>query len=322
MPQIDLGQVVGAQGPQGDPGPQGKQGVQGPAGASATINGVNALTIEAGDNIELDQQGGTATLSVPTDATPTAGSTKPVQSRGVADALNAKPNKNLLDNWYFANPINQRDVSGAISEVGYFIDRWKLVSGSVTLTSTGITINGTISQILETAVGTNVTASALTTTGIVSASYDNASKTFTITGTGQTFVAAKLELGSAQSLAHQETGGNWALNEVPDYREELAKCQRYQVVIPTLDISGCTNNTTTLYANIPTPVPMRAIPSIENNGVFIARGNSTAQTNLTASTYSTSFTPQGIRVGITGEFSANVVYGVAINAQIILNANL
>nr|DAR15171.1 MAG TPA: hypothetical protein [Caudoviricetes sp.] len=240
----------------------------------------------------------------------------------VAAALNNKPNRNLLDNWYFMNPVNQRGVSGTISEAGYFIDRWKLVSGSVTLTSTGITINGTISQILETAVGTNVTASALTTTGIVSVSYDNSSKTFTITGTGQTFVAAKLELGSSQSLAHQDEDGSWVLNDIPDYGTELAKCQRYQVVIPTLDISGCTNNTTTLYANIPTPVPMRAIPSIENNGVFAARGNSTAQTNLTASTYSTSFTPQGIRVGITGEFSINVAYGVAINAQIILNANL
>lgn len=322
MPQIDLGQVVGPQGAQGEPGPQGAQGIQGPAGPAATINGVNALTIEAGDNIELSQSGSTTTLSVPTDAAPTEDSTKPVQSGGVLAALNNKPNRNLLDNWYFMNPVNQRGVSGTISEAGYFIDRWKLVSGSVTLTSTGITINGTISQVLENAVGTNVTASALTTTGIVSASYDNASKTFTITGTGQTFVAAKLELGSSQSLAHQDEDGSWVLNDIPDYGTELAKCQRYQVVIPTLDISGCTNNTTTLYANIPTPVPMRAMPSIENNGVFVARGNSTAQTNLTASTYSTSFTPQGIRVGITGKFSINVAYGVAINAQIILNANL
>ena len=322
MPQIDLGQVVGPQGAQGEPGPQGAQGIQGPAGPAATINGVNALTIEAGDNIELSQSGSTTTLSVPTDAAPTEDSTKPVQSGGVLAALNNKPNRNLLDNWYFMNPVNQRGVSGTISEAGYFIDRWKLVSGSVTLTSTGITINGTISQVLENAVGTNVTASALTTTGIVSVSYDNSSKTFTITGTGQTFVAAKLELGSSQSLAHQDEDGSWVLNDIPDYGTELAKCQRYQVVIPTLDISGCTNNTTTLYANIPTPVPMRAIPSIENNGVFAARGNSTAQTNLTASTYSKSFTPQGIRVGITGEFSINVAYGVAINAQIILNANL
>ena len=87
MPQIDLGQVVGPQGAQGEPGPQGAQGIQGPAGPAATINGVNALTIEAGDNIELSQSGSTTTLSVPTDAAPTEDSTKPVQSGGVAASL-------------------------------------------------------------------------------------------------------------------------------------------------------------------------------------------------------------------------------------------
>lgn len=90
MPQIDLGQVVGPQGAQGKPGPQGAQGIQGPAGPAATINGVNALTIEAGDNIELSQSGSTTTLSVLTDATPTEDSTKPVQSGGVAAALSNK----------------------------------------------------------------------------------------------------------------------------------------------------------------------------------------------------------------------------------------
>lgn len=87
MPQIDLGQVVGPQGAQGEPGPQGAQGIQGPAGPAATINGVNALIIEAGNNIELSQSGSTTTLSVPTDAAPTEDSTKPVQSGGVAAAL-------------------------------------------------------------------------------------------------------------------------------------------------------------------------------------------------------------------------------------------
>lgn len=39
-------------------------------------------------------------------------------------------------------------------------------------------------------------------------------------------VAMKLELGSGQTLAHQENG-QWVLNEIPNYGEELAKCQRY-----------------------------------------------------------------------------------------------
>lgn len=148
----------------------------------------------------------------------------------IDDAVDLAPqlsNPNLLDNWYFGNPVNQRNVSGTIDAVGYFLDRWKLVSGSVTIGSNGITLNGTIVQILETAVGTNVTASALTTEGVVVASYDNNSKTIFLTGTGQTFVAAKLELGTHQTLAHQDADGNWLLNEIPDYGEQLRRCQRY-----------------------------------------------------------------------------------------------
>ena len=179
------------------------------------------------------------------------------------DGLKWYSNPNLLDNWYFMNPVNQRGVSGTISEAGYFIDRWKLVSGSVTLTSTGITINGTISQVLENAAGTNVTASALTTTGIVSASYDNASKTFTITGTGQTFVAAKLELGSQQTLAHQDEDGNWTLNDIPDYGEELAKCQRYLIPIKRNSCTGSATSSTIAYLYFPVPVSMRATPVLQ-----------------------------------------------------------
>ena len=39
--------------------------------------------------------------------------------------------------------------------------------------------------------------------------------------------AIKLELGSQQTLAHQENGV-WVLNEMPDYGEQLGRCQRYQ----------------------------------------------------------------------------------------------
>lgn len=37
--------------------------------------------------------------------------------------------------------------------------------------------------------------------------------------------AAKLELGTQQTLAHQDESGNWVLNEVPDYETELLRCQ-------------------------------------------------------------------------------------------------
>lgn len=55
----------GAQGPQGEKGATGDtgpQGEQGPAGASATINGVNALTLNATGGLSGSQSGSTYTL--------------------------------------------------------------------------------------------------------------------------------------------------------------------------------------------------------------------------------------------------------------------
>ena len=137
-------------------------------------------------------------------------------------------NPNLLDNWYFKNPVNQRGASGTISTAGYFFDRWKLVSGSVTINSGGIVLNGTIAHVLEYAVGQTVTATVLTPDGVtdVTPVYDDETKTFTVTTQGKTIRAVKLELGTEQTLAHQENGA-WVLNEIPDYGDQLRRCQRY-----------------------------------------------------------------------------------------------
>lgn len=44
-------------------GPKGDDGQDGAPGASATINGVNALTLAAGENVEIEQSGSTVTIS-------------------------------------------------------------------------------------------------------------------------------------------------------------------------------------------------------------------------------------------------------------------
>ncbi|KJF38523.1 hypothetical protein TQ39_17530 [Ruthenibacterium lactatiformans] len=129
------------------------------------------------------------------------------------------PNPNLLDNSDFVRRVNQRGVSGTITTAGYFIDRWKLVSGSVTLSADGLQLAaGTvIAQILEYAAGTDVIASLGITSGTASAAYDNATKTYTITATTAcTLIWAKLEKG------------NIATPYVPKgYGAELAECMRY-----------------------------------------------------------------------------------------------
>ena len=53
----------GETGPQGPEGPAGKAGKDGADGKDAKINGVNTLSIEAGDNISIDQTGSTMTIS-------------------------------------------------------------------------------------------------------------------------------------------------------------------------------------------------------------------------------------------------------------------
>ena len=139
-------------------------------------------------------------------------------------------NNNLLDNWYFKDPVNQREVSGTINSKGYFIDRWILSDGEVTLTDEGLILNGTIQQKLEWAVGDRYIASALTTNGMIDAEYDNENKIFTITASGECLIAAKLEISDYQTLAHQESDGSWMLNDSPPNKDtEETRCKRYYI---------------------------------------------------------------------------------------------
>lgn len=68
-PKGDTGDT-GPQGPKGDPGSQGAQGPAGPQGEqgspgkNATINGVNALTLETGDGLEAEMSGGVYRLKM------------------------------------------------------------------------------------------------------------------------------------------------------------------------------------------------------------------------------------------------------------------
>lgn len=238
--------------------------------------------------------------------------------QGIAETdvlLREKVNPNLLDNWYFANPINQRDgyvvppgvayyqmdtttqvgttdeyykaladpvnwqieIDGTrywvdrntavrgYTGVGYGIDRWYLNLSSST--AGGIQIlddciqfiaNGG-SRIIEQRIegledisGKTITLSVLVDTfGLVSVTtalgsikfkYFNGStssdgymsveqKTSGIVSivigsndTARKVYAAKFELGSQQTLAHQDENGNWQLNAIPNYHEEFLKC--------------------------------------------------------------------------------------------------
>ena len=87
-------------------------------------------------------------------------------------------------------------------------------------------------------------------------------------------VAAKLELGDHQTLAHQDAEGNWVLNDPPpDYGTELAKCQRYFVRLYPARSAFCFGvfiaySATSAYGTIPLPVSIRAKPVVTLNGTF------------------------------------------------------
>lgn len=197
--------------------------------------------------------------------------------------------KNELDNAYFVGggtgwgvfPINQRRVSGTISSPGYFIDRWKLVSGTVQITPQGLVLNGVIQQIIPTSIGLVYSAVALTTTGLVDCQYDDSSRTFSITGTGQTFVYAKLEKGVGQTAAYQ-IDGSWIMLIQTDisYANQLLKCQQYELVLGSgqnqfsIGTGVINSDGTSADIIIPIPISMRTVPVGDMKGtIYIYDGS-------------------------------------------------
>ena len=66
MPSVAGANIKGQKGDKGDPGAPGAQGptgADGAPGAAATINGVNALTLQGGSNVTLNQSGSTVTIN-------------------------------------------------------------------------------------------------------------------------------------------------------------------------------------------------------------------------------------------------------------------
>lgn len=189
-------------------------------------------------------------------------------------------NPNILDNWYFGNPVNQREKTSYKNGV-FTIDRWRMSGTSCALTVN----NGYISfkasgyDYLETMIPNHYAGKTLTISGLFKNSenisvdivrndgvyiigdpvsyYEKTgyninlfSYSFQVPSNykdpllirvgaemGEDFFgdpesfqidlyAFKLELGDKQTLAHEGTN-TWILNEIPDYGEQLARCQRY-----------------------------------------------------------------------------------------------
>lgn len=124
---------------------------------------------------------------------------------------------NRLDNSEFY--VNQREIKGVFDQVGKgFVDRWVLVSGTVTVNDDkSLTLNGEISQRLAAPIGGDFVAQA----SAGEATYDDETQLFVLSANGETIRWASLTPGKL-SLPFVKT------NEA----EEMTKCQYYLEIIP------------------------------------------------------------------------------------------
>ena len=359
---------------------------------TGSVSSVNDKSPDESGNVSLSAEdiptsSGRSVQNALDDKQETLTAGENISISGSVIATKVRPcNRNLLDNWYFGAPVNQRGKT-TYSGTGYGIDRWKAeaVTPNVTTIKDGyieLSQNALISEILEepySLCGKQVTVSALTTTGLCSATATVPSKEelsaittdetigvsyFAVNGNSTGYVclqhskehttkvmlraysgytvgviAVKLEMGSQQTLAHQEDGA-WVLNEIPDYGEELTKCMRYLQIISTpYDTSGngvaigYANNTVDLWVPIPLAVPMRIspTPTIPTGGVSLftvgktsgspkdvtrATGGWAMQTGGACSMRSLIFTSSGLTAGET--YALFMRQG----AQIVLSAEL
>ena len=232
-------------------------------------------------------------------------------STPISGAVKYRTNPNLLDNWYFGNPVNQRGQTEYTEDTTYTIDRWWLqYDTTLSVVDGGIKIGGkwdvqqyfentlpnatyTLSLLYKDRTGSdplrliagNRTDSDIAQTeskdasGILSVTFSTATSNkvyFGFAGSvdnSATIIAAKLELGSTQTLAHKENGV-WVLNEIPDFGEQLRRCQRY-----LFSTRGTTNyvcagsgyisvDGTEAIIVVPTPVSLRATPVCMVNGIL------------------------------------------------------
>lgn len=201
---------------------------------------------------------------------------------------------NLLDNWYFGRPVNQRGQTSYSADWIYTIDRWQTSENStLTVNNGSVSLTGSyifepLEEIVDALKGKTVTVSLLFSTGelefatgvvpttwsgwssIVKNSHvglqgigeDSSRLWLLITDSAKNILAAKLELGPTQTLAHQENGV-WVLNEVPEYGEQLRRCQRYYIKYDTIKANGYISNAAkSYYMPIFLPEALRTTPTI------------------------------------------------------------
>ncbi|MPM55807.1 hypothetical protein SDC9_102604 [bioreactor metagenome] len=189
-------------------------------------------------------------------------------------ALDSKVEIEFLDNIDFTNPVAQAGIGGMHGSVAYAVDRWKLISGTVSWSSNGLTLNGTIRQIREFSIGFPVVPSIEMHSGTATITYDDTTKYCDIISSGGVIKRPHLGIRGIT---------DWAKIPTLDREITLRKCQKYYY--------RCSANYATGYAyagvarfSIPLPVSMRvSSPSIVISGYLICNGSSEAMGSVLSS---------------------------------------
>ena len=259
-------------------------------------NYYNVLTAQVAQAVRAaaDAAASAASISLPLpiQSGGTAGTTP---DAGLSNLGGIRPNR--LTNWLFAGggsqaadgifPINQRNAVDYQGNVNV-IDRWGISGGnpgfgvrsSYCILAAGSGETAFLGQVLDGLYSETITVSALTYEGELFVATGTANQSFASTGTSGVgfnadqrsafiftsgivdIIAAKVEIGASQTLAHQE-GGAWRLNETPIFSEEFAKCQRFLVKFGIYSVfKKVDGDATKAVVNI--PCPMGNTPTIIN----------------------------------------------------------
>lgn len=149
-------------------------------------------------------------------------------------------------------------------------------------------------------------------------------------------IAAKLELGPHQTLAHQDADGNWVLNDPPPkYGEELAKCQRYQTDLNIFHSGyarfglGYAYAETLAYVQIPLPTTIRAFPTVEmsgNIGLVDLAAHTVLIPAISIVSDEIAANIANVRVTVAGGLTPGKIYALQVmgdaSARLIFNSNL
>ena len=169
----------------------------------------------------------------------------PVNRNGFSTTSNAEP---IIDRWQSSRyrtgtkSVTLNETDGCITiecidtQDGAYIEIFQNISSEVSAFLVGKTV--TMSVLTESGLYTKTFTASASYATLTIANECTVYARFKSDGIGDFRVrssygqntnifAIKLELGDTQTLAHQDSNGNWVLNEIPDYAEQMAICMQY-----------------------------------------------------------------------------------------------